>query len=64
MNCHGKKAEGRGTTPQLAGQHPDYLARQLEWFASMARANQIMYESSRNLTPEQIDAVAAYLGNQ
>lgn len=64
MNCHGKKGEGQGTTPRLAGQHPDYLARQLEWFASTARANQIMYESSRNLTPEQIEAVAAYLGNQ
>ena len=64
VNCHGKQAEGQGTTPRLAGQHPDYLARQLEWFASTARANQIMYESSRNLTAEQIEAVAAYLGNQ
>lgn len=64
MNCHGKKAEGDGKTPRLAGQHPDYLVRQLEWFASMARASQVMYESSMNLTAEQIAAVAAYLGSQ
>jgi cytochrome c553 len=64
VNCHGKNAEGQGATPRLAGQHPDYLARQLEWFASRARANQIMYESSRKLTPEQVEAVSAYLGNQ
>jgi cytochrome c553 len=64
IRCHGKKGEGDGTTPRLAGQHADYLARQLEWFASRERANQVMYESSKNLTPDQIAAVSAYLGGQ
>jgi cytochrome c553 len=64
MNCHGKEAEGHGTSPRLAGQHSDYLARQMRWYASMARANQVMYETARRLTPEQIAAVAVYLARQ
>jgi cytochrome c553 len=39
--------------PRLAGQHQAYLARQLEAFASMARANEIMHENSKNLTPSK-----------
>ena len=45
MACHGEKAEGNGPIPRLAGQHQAYLARQLEAFASMARANEIMHEN-------------------
>ena len=47
--------------PRLAGQHPDYLALQLEEYASMARANDIMHEISKNMTTEQISEVTAYL---
>jgi cytochrome c553 len=61
MSCHGEKAEGNGPIPRLAGQHQAYLARQLEAFASMARANEIMHENSKDLTPEQIGEVTAYL---
>jgi cytochrome c553 len=61
MSCHGEKAEGNGPIPLLAGQHQAYLARQLEAFASMARANEIMHENSKDLTPEQISEVTAYL---
>jgi cytochrome c553 len=61
MSCHGEKGEGNGPIPRLAGQHQAYLARQLEAFASMARANEIMHENSKNLTPEQISEVTAYL---
>jgi cytochrome c553 len=64
MSCHGEKAEGNGPIPRLAGQHRAYLARQLEAFASMARANEIMHENSKNLTPEQISEVTAYLATQ
>lgn len=59
--CHGEKAEGNGPIPLLAGQHQAYLARQLEAFASMARANEIMHENSKDLTPQQISEVTAYL---
>jgi cytochrome c553 len=61
MSCHGEKAEGNGPIPRLSGQHRAYLARQLEAFASMARANEIMHENSKNLTPEEISEVTAYL---
>src|SRR6516162_10046704 len=61
MSCHGEKAEGNGPIPRLAGQHQAYLARQLEAFASMARANEIMHENSKDLTAEQISEVTAYL---
>ena len=61
MSCHGEKGEGNGPIPRLAGQHQAYLARQLEAFASMARANEIMHENSKNLTSEQISEVTAYL---
>jgi len=61
MACHGEKAEGNGPIPRLAGQHRAYLARQLEAFASMARANEVMHENSKDLTAEQISEVTAYL---
>src|SRR6516165_5039063 len=61
MSCHGEKAAGNGPIPRLAGQHQAYLARQLEAFASMARANEIMHENSKDLTAEQIAEVTAYL---
>jgi cytochrome c553 len=63
MACHGENAEGNGPIPRLAGQHQAYLARQLEAFASMARANEIMHENSKDLTPQQISEVASYLAS-
>jgi cytochrome c553 len=59
----GKKIFTEGI-PRLAGQHQAYLARQLEAFASMARANEIMHENSKDLTPQQISEVTAYLATQ
>lgn len=59
--CHGPKGQGNSAFPRLAGQHRGYIERQLEAFASNARANIIMHENSKNLTPEQITDVAAYV---
>ena len=64
MACHGENAAGNGLTPRLAGQHQAYLARQLEAFASMARANEIMHENSKDLTAQQISEVTTYLATQ
>jgi cytochrome c553 len=64
MSCHGEKAEGNGPIPRLAGQHQAYLARQLEAFQSMARANEIMHENSKDLTVAQISEVTTYLATQ
>jgi len=59
--CHGQTGGGNGTIPRLAGQHSAYIERQLEAFASNARANEIMRENSKNLTTEQIRDVAVYV---
>jgi cytochrome c553 len=64
MSCHGEKAEGNGPIPRLAGQHQAYLARQLDAFQSMARANEIMHENSKDLTPQQISEITTYLATQ
>ena len=62
--CHGAHAEGNSVIPRLAGQHRDYIERQLEAFASNARANEIMHDNSKHLTAEQIRDVAAYVRTQ
>ncbi|MGA8496736.1 MAG: c-type cytochrome [Xanthobacteraceae bacterium] len=61
MACHGEKGEGNVAFPRLAGQHNAYIERQLEDFASKARANPIMHQNSKHLTREQIHEVAAYI---
>jgi len=62
--CHGEKAEGAGAIPRLAGQHRDYLERQLEAFAGSLRANEIMHNNSKGLSALQISQVAAFLSAQ
>jgi cytochrome c553 len=59
--CHGEGGEGNGAIPRLAGQHRGYVEEQLRNFSSNARANEIMHDNSKNLTEEQIRAVAAFL---
>ena len=62
QSCHMKHAEGAAVFPRLAGQHKDYLEKQLEYFAAGVRADPTMRESVRNLTAGQIADVAAFLG--
>ena len=62
-SCHGEKAEGADQIPRLAGQHVGYLEEQLSNFSSLARNNEIMHENSKNLTPDEIRAVAAFFGS-
>ena len=64
MACHGEHAEGNSAIPRLAGQHRAYIERQLEAFASMARANEVMHENSKGLSSDQIRDVAAYVQTQ
>lgn len=64
LACHGTGARGTATLPRLAGQHPAYLVRQLEAFASKHRQNDsaIMSVVAARLTPLETMAVAEYLG--
>ena len=62
-SCHGDKVQGNGKFPRLAGQHADYLIKQLTVFQ---RTNDrpegaIMKTVAHALTSADIDAAAAYL---
>jgi cytochrome c553 len=59
--CHGAKAEGNDNFPRLAGQHEQYLIKQLNSFQSNLRNVAIMHGVAQGLKIEQMTAVAAYL---
>jgi cytochrome c553 len=62
VGCHGAKGEGNAAAnfPRLAGQSQAYLARQLKSYADGSRNNPVMMPIAKGLSPEQIQAVAAY----
>ena len=68
--CHG--ADGNSqvpTNPKLAGQHPEYLAKQLKNFKSVdgkpaERANPVMGGMAAPLSDDDIAGLAAYFGGQ
>ena len=61
-SCHGAQGQGMAAAgfPYLAAQGADYLARQLQDFASGKRANPVMQPIAKALSAEQVKAVAAY----
>jgi cytochrome c553 len=62
--CHGKDAEGSAGFPRLAGQHSEYLVKQLVLFKSSLREGgnaMIMHNISTGISFEQMQAVAAFL---
>lgn len=65
--CHGDGLKGFGNIPELAGQHPIYIARQLFGFkagAGKSAAAQQMQKVAENLTPDDIVALSAYAAAQ
>jgi cytochrome c553 len=64
--CHG--ADGNSPTapdiPRLGGQHYDYLVAALQGYKSGARKNPIMNPLAANLSPRDIQDVAAYFSSQ
>jgi cytochrome c553 len=62
-SCHGPQARGAGTFPRLAGQHADYIAKQLRVFQRTDERPEgsIMKTVAHNLTPGNIDDVAVFL---
>jgi cytochrome c553 len=63
--CHGPAARGSATAPRLAGQHPEYLAKQLAFFKTKLRGNDaVMAALCAELTTEQMQAVAAYAASR
>jgi cytochrome c553 len=62
-SCHGPEGKGNATFPRIAGQHADYLVKQLTVFQ---RTNErpegsIMKTVAHELTHDNIENVAAYL---
>lgn len=64
--CHGVDGNGGAdpTWPKLAGQSPEYLAKQLVDFKSGVRKNPIMNGMAAGLTPQDINNIAAYYAAQ
>lgn len=59
--CHGKGGESASAIyPRLAGQHAEYIARQLADFKSGKRASDTMKPQAESLTPEEMAALGAY----
>ena len=66
--CHGPNRIRRNPIyPELAGQHSDYLALQLELFNKQSRGGtpyaHIMHRVAGRLTPQQMRDVTAYYGS-
>lgn len=60
-SCHGPDAHGLQDFPRLAGQHAQYVLKQLASFQSNMRNVAIMHGVAQNLNLEDMDAVAAFL---
>lgn len=61
-SCHGERGQGNGQFPRIAGQHGDYLLRQIEVFRNGTRANSpVMASVAHVLNNEQANAVVTYL---
>ena len=63
--CHG--ADGNSTipaNPKLAGQHADYIAKQLRDFKSNTRSNAVMLGMASGLSDDDMRNVAAWFASQ
>lgn len=63
--CHGNDGNSAITlNPKLAGQHPEYLVKQLAEFKSGKRANAVMSGMAAMLSDAEMKEVASYFANQ
>jgi len=59
--CHGEDGESASEVfPKLAGQHAEYIAKQLDNFKSGKRQNTAMIDMVSRLTPDEMAAVGKY----
>jgi cytochrome c553 len=59
--CHGPAALGTDAFPRLAGQHAQYLMKQLASFQSNLRNVAVMHGVAQGLNADQMAAVSTYL---
>ena len=62
--CHGPDAHGIGDFPRLAGQHAQYVLKQLNSFQSNMRNVAVMHGVAQGLKTGEMSAVAAFLESQ
>jgi cytochrome c553 len=62
--CHGPDGHGMGDFPRLAGQHAQYVLKQLNSFSSNLRKVAVMHGVAQGLKLQEMEAVAAYLQTQ
>ena len=63
--CHGVDGNSvAAANPVLAGQHPDYIVKQLTEFKSGKRNNAIMLGMASSLSDQDMKNVAAWFGTQ
>jgi cytochrome c553 len=60
--CHGPEARGNDIFPRLAGQHADYLVKQVLVIQSTLRAAPIMHDVVKDLSPGQMRAPSREVG--
>jgi cytochrome c553 len=60
-SCHGAHGEGMATFPRLAGQHAPYLLKQILVIQNALRNAPVMHGVAKDLSRDQIEAVAVYL---
>jgi cytochrome c553 len=59
--CHGPDGHGIGDFPRLAGQHAQYILKQLRSFQSNMRNVAVMHGVAQGLKGDEMVAVAAFL---
>jgi len=59
--CHGANGTGTDQFPRLAGQHAQYLLKQLRSFQSNLRDVAVMHGVAQGMAIGEMEAVAAYL---
>ena len=60
-SCHGKNGVGiTGDYPDLAGQHADYLRREIAQYKDGGRRNQIMAGMAVPLTDHDVEEITQY----
>jgi cytochrome c553 len=62
--CHGPDAHGMQDFPRLAGQHAQYMLKQLNSFQSNMRKVAVMHGVAQGMKQQEMEAVAAYLQAQ
>ncbi len=63
-DCHGEQGWGEDDAPQLAGQHTNYLRRQVRNFQSGERINEDMDDVFEDIDERDLENIWAYLASR